>query len=231
MSELSKLITLREAVALIPDCATIMIGGFMGCGNPHKLVDELSKSGKSGFTLICNDAALIGGPMGEDYYGVAKLIHNKQVKKLIATHVGLNPEVAEQSISGELELVLIPQGSFAEMIRAGGAGLGGIITPTGVETIVEDYEHVHSKIEIDGKTYLIEKPLRADFALISGYRIDKSGNIWYKGTTRNFNVVMATAADVVIAEADNLVDTGCIEPENVVTSGVYVTYIVDGGAV
>ena len=231
MSEISKLISIREAVALIPEGSTIMIGGFMGCGNPHKLVDALSKSGKGSFTLICNDAALIGGPMSEDYYGVAKLIHNKQVKKLIATHVGLNPKVAEQSISGDLELVLIPQGSFAEMIRAGGAGLGGIITPTCVETIVEAYEHVHSKIEIEGKTYLIEKPLRADFALISGYRIDKSGNIWYKGTTRNFNVVMATAADIVIAEADNLVEIGCIEPENVVTSGVYVKYIVDGGAV
>ena len=231
MGDLSKLITLHEAVAMIPDGATIMIGGFMGCGNPHKLVDALSKSGKGGFTLICNDASFSGGPMGEDFYGVAKLVHNKQVKKLMATHVGLNPEVAEQSISGEMELVLIPQGSFAEMIRAGGAGLGGIITPTGVETIVEEYAHVHSKIEIDGKTYLIERPLRADFALISGYRVDKSGNIWYKGTTRNFNVAMATAADTVIVEADNLVEIGCIEPENVVTSGVYVTYIIDGGAV
>jgi acetate CoA/acetoacetate CoA-transferase alpha subunit len=127
--------------------------------------------------------------------------------------------------------VLIPQGSFAEMIRAGGAGLGGVITPTGVETIVEEGEHIHSKIEIDGKPYLIEKPLKADIALISGYRIDKAGNIWYKGTTRNFNVVMATAADMVIAEADELVEIGSILPEDVVTSGVYVKYIVDGGAV
>jgi len=227
---MSKVITFSEAVAMIPDGATLMVGGFMGCGTPHKLMDELSTSGKGGFTLICNDGGMPAGPLGEDFYGTAKLIHNKQIKKLIATHVGLNPEVAAQSNSGELELVLIPQGSFAEMIRAGGAGLGGVLTPTGVDTIVEGYDHVHGRIEIDGKTYLVEKPLRADFALISGYTIDRSGNIWYKGTTRNFNVVMATAAKTVIAEADHLVDVGGIEPENIVTSGVYVNYIVDGGA-
>ena len=227
---MTKVITFPEAVSLIPDGATLMVGGFMGCGTPHKLIDALSQSGKSGFTLICNDGGMPGGPLGEDYYGVAKLIHNKQIRKLIATHVGLNPEVAEQSNSGEMELVLIPQGSLAEMIRAGGAGLGGVITPTGVDTIVEDYDHVHSRIEIDGKIYLVEKAVRADFALVSGYNIDKFGNIWYKGTTRNFNVPMATAADIVIAEADHLVEIGCIEPENIVTSGIYITYIIDGGA-
>ena len=226
---MAKIITVSEAVALIPDGATLMVGGFMGCGTPHKLIDALSKSGKSGFTLICNDGGMPGGPLGEDYYGVAKLIHNRQVRTFIATHVGLNPEVALQSNSGELELILIPQGSLAEMIRAKGAGLGGIITPTGVGTIVETYDHVHSKIVIDGRTYLVEKPIRADFALISGYKIDGFGNVWYKGTARNFNVSMATAADRVIAEADNLVEVGGIEPENIVTSGIYVTYIVDGG--
>lgn len=228
---MSKIISLSKAVAMIPDGATLMVGGFMGCGTPHKLIDALSKSGKSGFTLICNDGGMPGGPLGEDYYGVAKLIHNKQVKTLIATHVGLNPEVAIQSNSGELELILIPQGSLAEMIRAKGAGLGGIITPTGVRTIVETYDHVHSKIEIGGKMYLVEKPLSADFALISGYNIDKFGNIWYKGTTRNFNVSMATAGDKVIAEADNLVEVGSIRHEDIVTSGIYVTYIIDGSTV
>ena len=227
---MSKVITMAEAIALIPDGASIMVGGFMGCGTPHKLIGALSKSGKKGFTLICNDASMPGGPLGEDYYGVAKLIHNRQIEKIIASHVGLNPEVAAQSNAGELELVLVPQGSLAEMVRSGGAGLGGVITPTGVGTIVESADHVHSKVEIDGKTYLIEKPIRADFALISGYNIDKTGNIWYKGTTRNFNVLMATAADTVIAEADNIVETGAIEPENIVTSGVYVSYIIDGGA-
>jgi acetate CoA/acetoacetate CoA-transferase alpha subunit len=225
-----KFVTVEEAVALIPDGATIMIGGFMGCGNPHKIVDALSKSGKGNFTMISNDGSMLKNPDGtEEIYGLAKLIHNKQVKHLIASHVGLNPEVAAQMNSGEMEVTLIPQGSLAEMIRASGAGLGGIITPTGFGTLVEDAWHVAGKIDIDGKRYLIEKPIHADFALISGYRVDKKGNIWYKGTTRNFNVPMATAADTVIVEADNLVETGEIEPENIVTSGVFVDYIVDGG--
>ena len=128
-----------------------------------------------------------------------------------------------------LEVNLIPQGSLAEMIRAGGAGLGGVLTPTGVGTIVEDSPLCLGKQTIDGKEYLLMKPLHADFALIGGHMIDKFGNIWYKGTTRNFNIVMATAADVVIAEADNLVEVGDIEPENVVTSGAFINYIVDGG--
>ena len=225
-----KFVSIEEAVKLIPDGATIMFGGFMGCGNAHKFIDALSKSGVKDLTMIGNDASMPGGPMGEDYYGVAKLIHNKQVKKLIATHVGLNPEVAQQSMQdGTLEVVLVPQGSLAEMIRADGAGLGGVLTPTGVGTIVEDSPFCLGKQTIDGKEYLLMKPIRADFALLNGHIIDKFGNIWYKGTTRNFNIVMATAADVVIAEADNVVEIGDIEPENVVTSGAFVNYIVDGG--
>lgn len=226
---MAKIVTIEEAVALIPEGASIMVGGFMGCGNAHKLVDALASSGKGGFTLIGNDASMANGPDGSAYYGIAKLIHNKQVKKLIATHVGLNPEVATQMNEGTLEVVLVPQGSLAEMIRAAGAGLGGVLTPTGFGTIVEDADHVHGKIEIDGKKYLIEKPVRADIAIISGYKIDKLGNVWYKGTTRNFNQVMATAADMVIAEADNLVEIGEIEPENVMTSSIFVDYIIDGG--
>lgn len=226
---MAKLVSIDEAVALIPDGATIMFGGFMGCGNAHQLVAALAQSGKKNFTMICNDASMPNGPDGDDYYGVAKLIHNKQVKKLIASHVGLNPEVAQQMNEGTLEVVLIPQGSLVEMIRAGGAGLGGVITSTGLGTLVEDGEHVHSKIEIDGKSYLVEKPLHADVAVISGYKIDKCGNVWYKGTTRNFNHVMATAADLVIAEANNLVEVGDIAPEDVVTPGVFVDYMVEGG--
>ncbi len=227
---MAKFITIEEAVALIPDGASIMFGGFMGCGNAHKIVDALSKSGKGNFTMISNDASMPGGPMGEDYYGVAKLIHNRQIKHLIATHVGLNPEVAQQMNEGFLKVDLIPQGSLAEMIRASGAGLGGVLTPTGFGTIVQDYkDYVHSVQEIDGRKYLLMKPLHADFAIISGNQIDKAGNVWYKGTTRNFNLVMATAADVVIAEADHVVELGGIEPENVMTSGVFVSYVVDGG--
>ena len=228
---MAKFVTVEEAVALIPDGATIMVGGFMGCGNAHKIIDALSKSGKGNFTLISNDGSMPGGPLGEDYYGIAKLIHNKQVKHLIATHVGLNPEVAQQMNEGTMKVDLIPQGSLAEMIRANGAGLGGVLTPTGVGTIVEDSPFCLGKQTIDGREYLLMKPIRADFALLNGHIIDKFGNIWYKGTTRNFNIVMATAADVVIAEADNVVEIGDIEPENVVTSGAFVNYIVDGGNV
>ena len=161
---------------------------------------------------------------------MAKLIHNGQVTHLIATHVGLNPEVAARMNDGSMKVDLIPQGSLAEMIRAGGAGLGGVLTPTGVGTIVEDNkDFVLGKVTVDGREYLHMRPVKADVALISGYRIDKAGNVWYKGTTRNFSLPMATAADLVIAEADNVVEIGEIEPENVHTYGVFVDYVVDGG--
>ena len=224
-----KFITVEEAVDRIPDGATIMFGGFMGCGNAHKIIDMLSKSGKGNFTMICNDAAMPGGPMGEDYYGVAKLIHNKQIKTLIATHVGMNPEVATQSmLDGTLEVILVPQGSLVEMIRASGAGLGGILTPTGVGTTVEDNPLCLGKQTVDGRDYLLMAPVKADFALIAGYKIDKAGNVWYKGTTSNFNIVMATAADSVIAEAEEVVELGAIAPEDIRTSGVFVDYVVEG---
>jgi len=224
---MAKIVSAKEAIAGIKDGASIMFGGFMGCGNAHTTIKALAESGVKDLTMICNDASMPNGPDGEDYYGVAKLIHNRQVKKLVATHVGLNPEVAAQMNEGTLEVVLVPQGSLVEMIRAGGYGLGGVLTPTGIGTIVEDLEYVHSKSVIDGKEYLLMKPVRADYAFINGYKIDKSGNVWYKGTTRNFNQVMAMAADVVIAEADNIVEIGEIEPENVVTQGILVDYIVE----
>jgi len=225
---MAKIVTAKEAIAGIKDGASIMFSGFMGCRNAHVTVKALAESGVKNLTMICNDASMPNGPDGDEHYGVAKLIHNRQVKKLIATHVGLNPEVAQQMNEGTLEVVLVPQGSLVEMIRAGGYGLGGVLTTTGIGTIVEDAEHVHGKIEIDGKQYLIEKPVRADFAFISGYKIDKLGNVWYKGTTRNFSQVMAMAADTVIAEADILVEVGEIEPENVMTPGILVDYIVEG---
>ena len=224
-----KFITPEEAVARIPHGATLMVGGFMGCGNAHTLVTALANSGKGEFTLICNDGAVLNGPDGSECYGVAKLIRNRQIKRLIATHVGLNPEVAQQMNEGTLQVDLLPQGSFVEMIRAGGAGLGGVLTPTGFSTIVEDSEFVHSVVDVDGKSYLLMRPLHADVALISGYEVDHYGNIWYKGTTRNFNQVMAMAADLVIVEADNLVEAGTIKPENVMTPGIVVDFIVDGG--
>lgn len=223
-------ITVQEAVDLIPDGATIMFGGFLGCGSAHKIIDALSKSGKGNFTMIANDASLPNGPDGGAYYATAKLVHNRQIKHLIVSHVGTNPEVAQQVGEGFLKLDLIPQGSLAEMIRAGGAGLGGVITPTGVGTIVEENQSiVYGAQEFGDRKYLIMKPLRADFAVISGHKIDKAGNIWYKGTARNFNPLMATAAAVVIAEADQMVEVGAFAPEDVVTTGALIDYVVDGG--
>lgn len=223
---MAKFITAEQAVKLIPDGASVMIGGFMGCGSPHKLIDALAKAGTKNLTVLSNDAAMSNGPDGGELYAHAKLVHNRQIKKLIATHVGLNPEVAAQVNEGTLELQLIPQGSMAEMIRAGGAGLGGVLTPTGFGTIIAEGKQV---IEIDGREYLLEKPLRADFAIISGYKVDKAGNVWYKGTTRSFSLPMATAADIVIVEANNVVEIGEIEPENVMTSKIFIDYIIDGG--
>jgi len=220
-----KFVSYEEAASLIPSGASVMFGGFMGCGNAHRVIAALARLGTSGLTMISNDCAMPNGPDGDDFYGVAKLIHNHQVSKLYATHVGLNPEVATQMNDGSLEVVLIPQGSLVEMIRAGGAGLGGVLTPTGVGTIVEDGDHVHSKVNIDGRDYLLERPIRADFSLVSGCNVDRAGNIWYKGTTRNFSEVMATAADQVIVEAEHVVEIGTIPPEDIVTPGILVTYV------
>lgn len=216
---MNKVITAAEAAAMVTDGMTVMFGGFMGCGNPQHMVDALIESGVKDLTMIANDASMPG-------YGIAKLVEQKRLRKLIASHVGLNPEVANQMNSGELEVVLVPQGSLAEMIRAGGAGLGGVLTPTGLGTPIEDGKQV---VEVRGVKYLLEEPLRADVALINGYRIDRFGNTWYRGTTRTFNIVMATAADLVIAEADHLVEVGAIPHEDIVTPGVLVDYIVEGG--
>ena len=222
-------ITAKEAAAMIPEGATIMCGGFLACGQARAIVKELVASGKGGFTLIGNDMARAVGPMGEEFYGIAELIHNKQVKRVIATHVGMSPEVGEQSAAGTLEVNLIPQGTLAEMIRAGGAGLGGVLTPTGVGTIIEDSPYCLGKYTIKGRDYLMMEPLGADFAVIAGAKIDKAGNVWYKGDTSNFNIVMATAAETVIAEGEEIVELGEIAKEDVRTSGVFVDYVVEGG--
>ena len=213
---------------MIPEGATIMCGGFLACGQARAIVKELVASGKGGFTLIGNDMARAVGPKGEEFYGIAELIHNKQVKRVIATHVGMSPEVGEQSAAGTLEVNLIPQGTLAEMIRAGGAGLGGVLTPTGVDTLVEESPFCLGKQEINGKQYLLMAPIRADVALLGTYKCDEAGNCWYKGTMRNFNPVMATAADLVIAETEYVVPVGEIEPENIHTYGICVNYIVEG---
>ena len=219
---MAKMITVEEAASLVKDGMTIMCGGFLGCGDAHRIIDKILENGTKDLTIIANDAPPTG-------YGHSKLIDAKRVKKLIATHVGLNQNVADQMNAGELEVCLIPQGSLAEMIRADGAGLGGVLTPTGLGTIVEDSPYCLGKQTVDGKDYLLMKPVHADLALLSGYIVDKAGNVWYKGTTRNFSPLMATAADTVIVEAETVVEDGGIEPENVVTQGIFVNYIVDGG--
>lgn len=215
---MSKLVEMDDAVARITDGMTVMVGGFMGCGNPHELLDAIIKAGTSDLTLICNDASTPG-------YGVARLVEERRLRKLIASHVGLNPAVGTQMNAGELDVELVPQGTLVERIRSGGAGLGGVLTPTGIGTPVAEGKRI---IEVNGRQFLLEEPLRADVALINGHKIDPNGNIWYKGTTRNFSVVMATAADLVIAEADTMVGLGDIPPEDVVTPGVLVDYVVLG---
>ena len=218
---MGKIISLDNALDNVKDGMTIMIGGFLGCGNPHRLIDALVEKNVKDITLICNDS-------GFPDIGVGKLVVNKQIKKLIASHVGTNRETGNQMNSGEMEVILVPQGTLAEQVRAGGAGLGGILTPTGVGTIVEEGKE---KITIDGREYLLELPLKADIALIAGDTVDKFGNIVYYGATRNFNHLMATAADLVIVEAEKVVEVGDIDPHNVITPGIFIDYIVDGGAI
>jgi len=218
----NKIMTAQEAVAGIKDGASIMVGGFMACGTPEILIDALVEKGVKNLTIICNDAGVPGR-------GVGKLLSNGQIKTLIASHVGLNPEVAQRMNTDvpedKLECILVPQGTLAERVRAGGAGLGGFLTPTGVGTIVAEGKQV---INIDGRDYLLEKPLKADVALIRGSVTDKFGNTTYNGTTRTFNPMMATAAEYVIVGACEIVEVGEIDPNNVVTSGIFVDAIVGG---
>ena len=209
-------VTLEKAVGMIPDGASLMIGGFMDVGTPERLVDELVRQGKRNLTVIANDNALPG-------VGIGKLISAGAVKKTIASHIGLNPETQKKMLARELEVDLVPQGTLAERIRAGGFGLGGVLTPTGVGTVVEKGKQ---RIELEGRAYLLETALRADFALIGAFLADYTGNLYYALTARNFNPLMAMAADTVIVEAHNIVPVGVISPDNVMTPAPVVDYIV-----
>jgi len=195
---------------------TVMIGGFMANGAPETIIDAILDSDIRDLTLISTDT-------GMPESGSGRLICAKRISKLYASHIGLNPETGRQMNSGELDVELVPQGTLAEKIRAGGSGLGGVLTPTGIGTMVAEGKEV---ITIDGKPYLLEKPLRADVALIRGSIVDSKGNVFYKKTTQNFNPLMATAADIVIAEAETLVAPGEIQPEAVHTQSIFVDYIV-----
>ena len=218
---MEKIITLQEAVDKINHGAVLMVGGFMGNGSPHKIIDALVEKNVQDLTIICNDSGLMD-------YGVGKLIVNKQVKKVIASHIGLNRETGRQMTEGELEVDLVPQGTLIEQIRAKGFGLGGFLTKTGVGTLVEEGKQT---IEVDGVTYLLEKPLKADFALVFGSLVDKKGNVVYKGSMNNFNSTIAPAADVTIVEAEKVVEIGELDPNTVITPGVFVQHIVDGGKI
>src|SRR5215510_10698659 len=214
-----KPIALQGAVAMIPDGASLMIGGFMAVGTSERLVDELVRQGKRNLTVIANDTAMPGS-------GIGKLISAGLISRVVASHIGLNPETQRQMIAGKITVDLVPQGTLIERIRAGGFGLGGILTSTGVGTVVEEGKR---RIEVDGKDYLLETALRADFALIHAFLADYLGNLSYALTARNFNPVMAMAADTTIVTADNIVPVGVISPDHVATPAPLVDYLVTNG--
>ena len=214
------LATADEAVAQIPEGATIMVGGFGVCGNPENLLRALHARGTTGLTVISNNA-------GIDDFGLGRLLKARQIRKMIATYVGENREFERQFLAGELEVELVPQGTFSERIRAGGAGIGGFFTPTGYGTVVADGKETRV---IDGRPYVLELPLKADFALVRAFRGDHHGNLVYRKTARNFNPMMATAARVTLAEVEHLVAPGEIEPDAVHTPGIFVRHLLKGEA-
>ncbi|UUX33635.1 CoA transferase subunit A [Fundicoccus culcitae] len=216
---MDKTIDINTAIDMVKDGDIVMIGGFLGAGAPELLIDKLVEKGIKNLTLIANDT---GWP--DRAHG--KLVVNKQFKKIIASHVGTNRETGNQMASGETEVVLVPQGTLVEQVRAASHGLGGVLTPTGLGT---DVEKGKDKIVVDGKEYLVEKPLRANVALLFANKVDKFGNMNFYGATRNFNNMMAGAADITIVEAAEIVEIGELDPNTVHTPGVFVDYIVDGG--
>ena len=209
-------LALEQAVARIPAGATLMIGGFMGVGTPEKIVDELVRQRKGRLTVIANDNALPGR-------GIGKLVDAGLVARTITSHVGLNPETQKRMLAGTMQVELVPQGTLIERIRAGGAGLGGVLTATGVGTVVEEGKRV---VEVNGKKYLLETALRADFALVHSFLADYVGNLAYALTARNFNPLIALAADTVIVEAEHIVPVGVIAPDHVHTPAPLVDYLI-----
>jgi 3-oxoacid CoA-transferase subunit A len=205
-----------DAAALVQDGATIMVGGFGLCGVPEALIHALHRRGTRGLIIISNNA-------GVDEFGLGILLRARQIRKMISSYVGENREFERQFLSGELEVELVPQGTFSERIRAGGAGIGGFYTPTGYATKVAEGKETR---EFDGRHYVLERPLLADFALVKAHRGDRLGNLVYRKTARNFNPIMATAAKVTIAEVEHLVDPGAIDPDTVVTPGIFVRHVV-----
>jgi len=219
MSTPCRRITYQELRPRLRDGMTIMYGGFMAIGTPEGIVREILASGVKDLTLIGNDT-------GSGGTGVGQLVAHHRVKKVIASHIGLDPETGRQMIAGEMTVELVPQGTLAERIRCGGAGLGGILTPTGVGTIVEEGK---DKVTYDGVDYLVERPLRADLAILKAHRADTKGNLVYQRAARNFNPLAAMAADFVVAEVDGIVEAGELDPELIVTPGILVDAIILAG--
>ena len=215
---MAKIISAAEAAAKVQAGMTVMVGGFLGCGTPQSLVDQVLADGTKDLTLVCNDTAFPDS-------GVGKLVVSRQFKRVIVSHIGTNPETGRQMNANELAVDLVPQGTLAERIRSAGFGLGGILTPTGVGTPVEAGKQ---KLTIDGKDYLLELPIKADVALVKAYKADKAGNLVFRKAARNFNPLMATAADLVIVEAQIIVEIGEIDPDEVMTPGIFVKYLVQG---
>ena len=213
----SKAASVEEALTHIRSGQTIMLSGFTNVGSPNKFIVKMAEAGITDIDLISNDA-------GNDHTdGIGTLICQHRVRRLTASHVGLNPKVAEQMNAGTLEVVLVPQGTLAERIRCGGTGLGGVLTPTGIGTVVAEGKQV---IQVDGRDYLLEKPLHAEVAVVKAWKADTSGNLVYRRGGRNFNPLMAMAADFVIAEVEELVEVGQLDPDEVMTPGVCVDLVV-----
>jgi acetate CoA/acetoacetate CoA-transferase alpha subunit len=212
---MNKSLSINGVVSLVKDGMTLMIGGFLANGTPETIIDALVESGVKDLTIIANDTAFPDR-------GLGKLIVNKQVKKVITSHIGTNPATGAQLNANEIEIEFVPQGTLAERVRAGGSGLGGVLTQTGLGTVVAEGKQI---IDIDGKDYILEKPLRAEIAFLSASVSDTEGNLVYKGTSKNFNPLMAMAADIVVVEAKEIVEVGSIPVEQVHTPAIFVDHI------
>lgn len=217
-------ISAEEAAAKVKEGQTVHVGGFLGCGSPEAIIAALVAQGTRNLTLVCNDTAVHDEKNGR-VNGVAPLIKNRQFSRIVASHIGTNPETQRQMNAGETQVELVPQGTLAEKVRAAGCGLGGILTPTGVGTEVEKGKQV---LVVNDKVYLLEVPLPGDVALIKAKRADKAGNLQYSKTARNFNPLMASACRTVIAEVEELVEIGEIDPEQVHTPSIFVDFLVMG---
>lgn len=220
---MDKVINLEKAVSLIKDGDVVMVGGFLGCGSPNKIIDYIvENTDLKDLTLICNDTSFVD-------MGVGKMVVKKMFKKIYASHIGTNKETGRQMSEEETEVILVPQGTLAEQVRAGGYGLGGVLTQTGLGS--KEIEEGKQIVEVDGEKWILEKPLKADVALLNCVKADKFGNMIFHGSTQTFNTVMAFAAKTVIVEADEVVEIGELNPDNVRVPGVLVSYIVDGGKI